>query len=153
MKVHIAESTCAEILAFKNFPGCQASKYPDITFHGSDGTVYWDGDAWTTKSEGAEVPYPYEDDVCPTFTDDPADEYWRDMFFKFTEDTWGTTAVIPAEVNTIKRGNWLASSTLVEVTFLCESFTFDHNSAAGMNAKLRIVNMPNAVMYDWCSPT
>lgn len=47
--VYIDESTCAEIMAIPGFPGMttsQNSNYANIVFHGSDGTISYDGSAW-----------------------------------------------------------------------------------------------------------
>ena len=44
--IHIDESTCAEIMAFTNFPGLTQNNYSQATFYGADGTITWDGSSW-----------------------------------------------------------------------------------------------------------
>ena len=50
--VYINESTCAEILAIRGFPGMapnQNSNYANVVFHGSDGNVVYNGTAWVKE--------------------------------------------------------------------------------------------------------
>ncbi len=50
--VYINESTCAEILAIRGFPGMnpnQNSNYANVVFHGSDGNVVYNGSAWVKE--------------------------------------------------------------------------------------------------------
>ena len=47
--VYIGGKTCDQILAMSGFPGMTPSsnsKYATITFHGSDGTIHYNGSAW-----------------------------------------------------------------------------------------------------------
>lgn len=51
--VYINESTCAEILAIRGFPGMnpsQNSNYANVVFHGSDGNVVYNGSAWVKQT-------------------------------------------------------------------------------------------------------
>ena len=52
--VYIDESTCAEILAIRGFPGMggtgENSNYANIVFHGSDGNVVYDGSQWVIET-------------------------------------------------------------------------------------------------------
>lgn len=150
LDVHIAESTCSEIMAFQNFPGMYSSLYSNVFFHGSDGTIYHDGTQWTITSDGAELQYPYEEDEIPIFTDDPSDEYWRDLFFKLTEDTWSNSVILPAEINHIGRQYWLTSSKIIELTWLCESLRITndgYNILTGCS-KLQTVRFPNLIIVN-----
>lgn len=151
--IYISESTISEILAFANFPGCQAAKYQLVFFHGSDGTISWNGAAWETSTADAAPPYPYEQDEIPAFADDPSDLYWKDLFFKLTEDTWDASVTFPAEINRTGRAMWLVSSKITEVTMLCSSFQFGNNPVCYGANKLRTVRMPNVDAYNYPGPT
>ena len=149
--VYINESTCAEIMSFRNFPGCN-SRPSGVTFHGKDGTITYDGSSWNITA-GIEEPYPYDQDEVPVFVDDTADLYWKDLFFKVTEDGWDTSVTFPAEVNRTGRPSWLHSSKLEEVTLLCDSFAFANNPICYGCAKCQTVNMPNLIEYGYPGPT
>lgn len=48
--IYVTNSTCSQIMAIRNFPGCsqnQNTNYANMVFHGSDGDVVYDGSAWT----------------------------------------------------------------------------------------------------------
>ena len=48
LDIFITDSTCAEIKAFQNFPGCAVneSTMNKVVFHGSDGTISYQGGEW-----------------------------------------------------------------------------------------------------------
>lgn len=51
--VYIDNSTCAEIMAIPNFPGMgpsDNSNYANVVFHGSDGTVTYNGSTWVANT-------------------------------------------------------------------------------------------------------
>ena len=47
--IYITNSTCSQIMAIPNFPGCnqnQNTNYANMVFHGSDGDVVYNGTSW-----------------------------------------------------------------------------------------------------------
>ena len=50
IRVYINEITCEEIMAIPNFPGLHQSAYARCTFHGSDGTLSWNGSEWVVTN-------------------------------------------------------------------------------------------------------
>lgn len=51
LDVYITEIPCEEIKAIRNFPGCDTPGLPNLTFHGSDGKLTWNGSEWVFSAE------------------------------------------------------------------------------------------------------